>query len=126
MKMLLAALVMSVVGFSAMAEVYVPYNRWTYLPHCGGSTRLVCPDQRNAKQNDRCEIQFSNSYRCDRIKLYVGQDYWPTYGTSEHDMRGSFWVDYSKINVWGADNFKVYMHSTSSDLYEQVHYQFNY
>ncbi len=126
MKTLLAALLLSVVGVSAMAEVYVPYNQWTYLPHCGGSTKLSCPDMRNAKQADRCEIQFSNSYRCDRIKLYVGQDYYPTYGTSELSMKGRFYVDYSKIRTWGSDSFKTYMYATDSNQYEQVHYHFDY
>lgn len=126
MKKIFAALVMSLVGFSAMADVYVPYNQWTYLPHCGGSTRLDCPSERNAKQNDRCEIQFSNSFRCDRIKLYVGSDYYPTSYTSDLRMKGSFYVDYSKINIWGRDSFKVYMYSTDENKYERIHYQFNY
>ncbi|MCK6598660.1 MAG: hypothetical protein L6Q37_09875 [Bdellovibrionaceae bacterium] len=126
MKKILAAVAMSLVGFSAMAEVYVPYNQWTYLPHCGGYTKLVCPDVSNAKQTSQCEIKFSESYNCNRVKLYVGYDYYPKLVTSEVAMQGSFYVDYSKINKLGSDNFRTYMYSTSTDTYEQVYYQFNY
>lgn len=126
MKSLIAAIVMSLVGLSAMADTYVPYGRWVPLNYCGGETKLDCPSMRGAKESDQCTIQFRGSYVCERVKLYVGSDYYPTYYTSDVRMKGSFYVDYSKINIWGRDSFKIYMYSTDSEKYEQVHYQFNY
>lgn len=118
--------IMMLVGVNAMADVYVPYDQWTYLPHCGGEVKLDCPDRRYAKENNQCTIRFSNSYGCNRIKLYTGSDYYPNWSTVDLSMKGTFYVDYMKINVWGRDSFKAYMYSTSSDQYEQVHFQFNY
>src|SRR5450631_3716824 len=70
MKTLLA-LIIVMAGVAAQADVYVPYGQWTALPHCGGQTRLTCDDVNNARANNQCRIEFSNSYGCNTIKMYV-------------------------------------------------------
>ncbi len=127
MKRIIAGLIATIatsMSLSASAEVFVPYGQqWTSLPNCGGYTRLVCDDVANAKYNNRCRIEFNNSYSCPMINLYTNSSYYPKYGTSTQSMQGSFYVDYSKV-FW--NTFYVYMYNADKSSYEQITYQFAY
>lgn len=125
MKKIFATLILLVVGSSAFAQTYVPYGQWRSLPHCGGSTRLICEDVSNARANNKCRIEFSSSYNCSQIKMYVGYDFHPTYNTNIMPMAGSFWVDNSKVGSF-TDSFRVYLSSGEGTYYDQVTYQFGY
>jgi hypothetical protein len=88
-------------------------------------TRLICHGPR--RQN-KCNIEFRDSYNCPLIDLYSGWDYHPNGWTvTNQDMQGNFWVDNSRIS-WNK-SFRVFMHNSrdgENTTYEQVTYQFDY
>ncbi len=114
----------TLVSLSAVADVFVPYGQWTALPNCGGSTKLSCPDVRNARERDLCTIEFANSYNCSNINLYTKRDYYPKRETVSMHMAQSFYVDSRKVNPSG--NFKAFLESNDKNTYEKVDYQFAY
>lgn len=125
MKKIFATLMLMLVGSSAFAVTYVPYNTWTYLPHCGGMTRLVCDDVPQARQRNQCRIEFRNSYNCSQIKMYVTSDFHPGIYSNVMPMSGEFYVDNNKVGVW-SDSFRVFLNSGEGSAYDQVRYQFAY
>lgn len=128
MKKLFATIVLALSALSAApataqdAVTYVPYNRWTAVPYCGGSTRLICDGPRTSNQ---CRIEFDQSYNCPTIDLYSGWDFYPTRNTVSRPMAGSFYVDNSRVNQWTL-NFRVYMHNSNNSVRSKLIYQFNH
>lgn len=129
MKNLLAGIMM-LVGVQAFAYVedytYVRYGQWTPIAYCGGETKLECEGGWNAKEENRCHVYFRDSYGCPNIKMYVDRSFEPTWATSYVRTQGELYVDYSKINKLGADNFRIYMYNNSTGTYRGIKYQFDY
>lgn len=122
MKFFLALVVATLATLSAKADVYVPYGQWTYLPNCGGYTRLNCEGPR---RNNQCNVEFSDSYGCKTIKLYVGTDFYPTSITYTSTLKGKFWVDNAKVG-WYTLSFRAYLDNNGGTPYERITYQFNH